>query len=162
MTIGERIKILRKKLDFTQQAFADRIGMKRNSIAQIELGRNTSEQTIFSICREFGVNEEWLRYGNGEMFKPAPNAALDALTEEYQLTPSDYALVEKFVNLKAEKRAVIVDYILEAAYAMQPDSTKPESTNYPNISKMSIDEKVELYRQELYREEKATGKSEAS
>jgi len=50
--------------------FADRIGMKRNSIAQIELGRNTSEQTIFSICREFNVNEDWLRNGNGDMFLP--------------------------------------------------------------------------------------------
>ena len=70
MTIGERIRILRKKLDLTQQMFADHIGMKRNSIAQIELGRNTSEQTIFSICREFNVNEDWLRNGNGDMFLP--------------------------------------------------------------------------------------------
>lgn len=70
MTIGERIKTLRKKLDLTQKMFADRIGMKRNSIAQIELGRNTSEQTIFSICREFNVNEDWLRNGNGDMFLP--------------------------------------------------------------------------------------------
>lgn len=161
--MNKRLKDLRKSLDITQQEFANRLGIKRNTVATYESGKsNPSDAAVLLICREFGVNEEWLRYGNGEMFKPAPNAALDALTEEYHLTPSDYALVEKFVNLKAEKRAVIVDYILEAAYAMQPDSTKPESTNYPNISKMSIDEKVELYRQELYREEKATGKSEAS
>ena len=68
MSTGERIRILRKKLDLTQQMFADRIGMKRNSIAQIEMGRNTSEQTIVSICREFNVSEDWLRDGIGDMF----------------------------------------------------------------------------------------------
>lgn len=68
MNLGERVKKVRKELDLTQQEFADRLRMKRNSIAQIETGRNTSDQTVFSICREFNVSEEWLRTGNGEMF----------------------------------------------------------------------------------------------
>lgn len=66
-----RIKKLRKELDLTQQAFAERIGLKQNSIALIESGkRNISTQAILSICREFNVNEEWLRTGVGEMFVP--------------------------------------------------------------------------------------------
>lgn len=70
--LNERIRKIRKALDLTQQEFAERIGMKRNSIALIESGRNTSEQTIFAICREFNVNEEWLRTGEGEMFRILP------------------------------------------------------------------------------------------
>ena len=70
--LNERIKILRKRLDLTQQEFGERIGIKRNSVALIENGRNTSEQTIFAICREFNVNEEWLRFGIGDMYKPEP------------------------------------------------------------------------------------------
>ena len=70
--MNERIKKVRKSLELTQQEFAERIGMKRNSIALIENGRNTSDQTVFAICREFNVNEEWLRTGAGEMFKAAP------------------------------------------------------------------------------------------
>lgn len=70
--MNERIRKIRKALDLTQQEFAERIGMKRNSIALIESGRNTSEQTIFAICREFNVNEEWLRTGEGEMFRILP------------------------------------------------------------------------------------------
>ncbi len=67
--MNERIKKLRKALDLTQQAFADRIGLKRNTIAQYEIGRNEPiDAVILSICREFGVNEEWLRDGVGEMF----------------------------------------------------------------------------------------------
>lgn len=66
----DRIKRLRKELDLTQQAFADKIGMKQNTIAQYEMGRTTpSDAIIFSICREFDVNEEWLRTGKGEMFE---------------------------------------------------------------------------------------------
>lgn len=66
----DRLKKLRKELDLTQQAFADKIGMKQNTIAQYEMGRTTpSDAIIFSICREFGVNEKWLRSGEGEMFE---------------------------------------------------------------------------------------------
>ena len=65
----DRLKKLRKTLDLTQQAFADRIGMKQNTIAQYEMGRTIpSDAIIFSICREFNVNEDWLRTGEGEMF----------------------------------------------------------------------------------------------
>lgn len=66
----DRLKKLRKELDLTQQAFADKIGVKQNTIAQYEMGRTTpSDAIIFSICREFGVNEKWLRSGEGEMFE---------------------------------------------------------------------------------------------
>ncbi len=65
----DRLKKLRKTLDLTQQAFADRIGMKQNTIAQYEMGRTIpSDAIIFSICREFNVNENWLRTGEGDMF----------------------------------------------------------------------------------------------
>ena len=67
--MNERLKKLRKTLDLTQQEFADKIGVKRNSLANYETGRNTPiDAIILSICREFNVNEEWLRTGKGEMF----------------------------------------------------------------------------------------------
>lgn len=65
----DRIKKLRKELDLTQQKFADRLGVQRNTIAMYEMGKNVpSEAIILSICREFNVNEIWLRDGTGEMF----------------------------------------------------------------------------------------------
>lgn len=64
-----RIKKVRKALDLTQQEFGKRIDMKQNSIALIESGkRNISDYAIRMICREFNVNETWLRTGEGEMF----------------------------------------------------------------------------------------------
>ena len=76
--MNERIKRIRHELGLTQTEFAKRIGLKQNSMALIESGkRNTSAQTILSICREFGVNENWLRTGDGEMF--------EELTEQQKL-----------------------------------------------------------------------------
>ena len=67
--MNERIKKLRKALDITQQEFADRINVKRNTVATYELGRSEpSNSAIALICREFNVSETWLRTGEGEMF----------------------------------------------------------------------------------------------
>ncbi|MFR4200837.1 MAG: helix-turn-helix domain-containing protein [Flavonifractor plautii] len=68
--MNERIKELRKALGLTQQKFADKIGVKQNTVAQYEMGRNQPIDTVIAlICREFNVNEDWLRYGEGEMFR---------------------------------------------------------------------------------------------
>lgn len=68
--MNERIKQLRAYLGLTQQEFADRIGIKRNSVANYEIGRNEPIDAVVSlICREFRVSEQWLRLGSGEMFE---------------------------------------------------------------------------------------------
>ena len=67
--MNERIKQLRKTLGLTKQDFADRLGIKRGAIANYEIGRNEPIDAVVSlICREFDVNEDWLRTGEGEMF----------------------------------------------------------------------------------------------
>lgn len=72
--MNERLKKLRKTLDLTQQEFANRIGIARGNIASYEVGKNSiSDAVIALICREFNVNEEWLRTGEGEMFNSNKN-----------------------------------------------------------------------------------------
>lgn len=69
--MNERFKQIRKALRMTQDEFSSKISLSRNFIAQIESGTKTpSDRTISDVCREFNVNEEWLRTGNGEMFIP--------------------------------------------------------------------------------------------
>ena len=68
--MNERVKELRKALGLSGEKFGEKIGLKKVAVSQIETGRNNlTEQNIISICREFNVNEEWLRYGTGKMFK---------------------------------------------------------------------------------------------
>ena len=67
--MNDRIKEVRTVLGLSQQEFADRIGIKRGAVANYEVGRNEPIDAIISlICREFHVDEHWLRTGEGEMF----------------------------------------------------------------------------------------------
>lgn len=67
----DRIKELRKYKGMTQAEFGECIGVRGNTITTYENGTRTpSEAVLLSICRVFGVNEQWLRTGEGEMFKP--------------------------------------------------------------------------------------------
>ena len=67
--MNTRIKALRKSEGLTLEKFGERIGITASSCSTIESGKsNPSDQTIRSICREFGVREKWLRTGEGEMF----------------------------------------------------------------------------------------------
>ena len=69
MTQGERIREVRKTLGLTLEKFGEKIGMKKNSVSQIENGKNSvTEQVVKSICREFNVDYIWLTTGDGEMF----------------------------------------------------------------------------------------------
>lgn len=71
MTIGERVKTLRKELGLTLEKFANPIGIHRGSLSAIENDKSgMSDRTLLAICREYGVSEEWLRDGVGAMFVP--------------------------------------------------------------------------------------------
>lgn len=111
--MNERIKQLRKVLDLTQQEFADRIGMKRNSIANYEIGRNTPiDAVIVSICREFNVNEDWLRTGEGEMFckLEANDIVVKATRLLGEKDPMFEAFVETYSTLSPSDRKVLMDF----------------------------------------------------
>ena len=95
----------------TQQKFADAIGVKQNTVAQYEMGRNTPIDSVLNlICREYNVNPKWLRTGEGEMFMPEPKSELEALTKRYDLSAADEFFVERFVKLKPDERKVITDF----------------------------------------------------
>lgn len=67
--LNERLKELRKALSLTQQEFADRLNVSRNTVATYEVGKSKpSDAAVMLICREFNVNEQWLRTGGGDMF----------------------------------------------------------------------------------------------
>ena len=66
----ERIKELRKHLGLTQAEFGDKISMRQTGVAWLESGeRKITDRVITTICAVFGVDEIWLRTGEGEMFR---------------------------------------------------------------------------------------------
>lgn len=68
MTIGERIKTVRKTVNLTQVEFGEKIGIKGNTVTNYEADRREPQEvTLKAICDKFGVSYEWLKYGKGEM-----------------------------------------------------------------------------------------------
>lgn len=128
--IGERIKVVRQNAGLTQTAFAARIGIKQPSLTAIERGdNNPSEQTVFVICREFRVNETWLRTGQGEMFVPSPEDEIEQLCERYGLNRAARVLIEKFVTLPEQDRQAVLNYFLSVAAEMRGEKTLDEMTD---------------------------------
>ena len=120
--MNRRIKLIREAKDLTQDEFGKKIGSARNTIANYESGNRTpSNAVVNSICREFSVNEEWLRTGEGEMFLPMDRETelakltVDLLTEESdsfksrfismlaKMSDDEWGLLEKMVNELSKK-----------------------------------------------------------
>ena len=118
-TLKDRIKALRKKLGLTQEKFSERLSIKRNTIAKYETGRNEPIDAVISlICKEFDVNEEWLRTGKGgpdNMFKKTSKEdeftraakmirqdhdanAMNAVIEYWKLDPSSKQAIWNFIH----------------------------------------------------------------
>ena len=107
--MNERIKAARKALGLTMEQFGKRVGLSKSAISLIESGKNgTTEQTVASICREFGVNGMWLRTGEGEMFDQSTESSLDRLAAEYHLDERKKAIISAFLKLStADQEAIL-------------------------------------------------------
>lgn len=112
----DRVKELRKSLGLSQEAFGKRIGITKASVSQIENGANSaSNATIKCIASEFGISEDWLRNGTGNMYPDLSRAELAAnivgnalnTNDDFilntfialgQLTPAEWEVIKKFVE----------------------------------------------------------------
>lgn len=118
--MNERIKKLRKSLGLTQLEFGEQVGVKANTIGNYEIGlRTPSDAVIRAVCREFNVNEDWLRTGEGEMFNPQDEklaAFVGSLVADdsdpfkrrmvellADLTPEEWKLLEKMAERLTKK-----------------------------------------------------------
>lgn len=108
MSIGKRIKELRLALNLNQTDFAKPLGLTYGAIGGYENElRNVSEPSIIAICREYRVNKEWLRSGQGEMFVQTPNSCFEYLAREYNLDAMDIALIKEYVSMNEQYRNAI-------------------------------------------------------
>lgn len=165
MNIGDRIKKVRKSLDLTQEAFATRIGSVQNTITGYESGRrNPSAPVISFICKEFNVNEEWLRNGTGEMFNPEPCDELDSLADKFNLSHGEYIFLEKYLKLKREERDNVFDFIMDVCSAIGDSGVSGTADAAPrsSVPDIDIDAEVEAYRQQLELQKKAAAESSLS
>ncbi len=122
--MNERIRSLIKALKIKQAEFAQRIGVSRPFVSELCSGaKNPSDRTIADICREFGVNEHWLRTGEGDMFvnpsreeevmrfaatvirNPSSEFQRQALSLLAKLTPEQWQLMEQMARKLLQEQA---------------------------------------------------------
>ena len=153
----ERLKELRKTLNLTQQEFAEKIGVKRNTIAQYESGRNAPIDAVITlICRTYGVNETWLRTGEGEMFQPKSRND-ELLDYARRIAEGDPGSIQAQL-LTVMTRLTDAQWEVLAQVAAQ---FLAEAQSQPS-HEPTIEERVEAYRQELLAEEKGAEESSPS
>ena len=133
MTIGGRIKKVRRELELTQTEFASRLGLTQNTVTRYETGdRNPSTAVLSLIVKAYGVNEEWLRTGEGEMFIAAPSGVLNAIAQEYGLRQKDYVLIEKLVKMSQAERDGIFRFMQDVVDGARGCGANPDAPAIPS------------------------------
>ena len=115
MHISDNLVKLRETLNISQGELGKKINVSRFSISNYESGkRNLTDRVIQDICREFNVNENWLRYNMGEMFIHNTDEEIESLGKTYNLNQADKAFIKVFSkDLSELERKVIFDFFIK-------------------------------------------------
>lgn len=119
--MNERIKMIREHYKLTQDEFGKRIGSARNTIANYESGnRSPSNSVVLSICREFNVNEDWLRDGTGEMFRAEEENSIIAKATMLlgEKDPLFEAFIDTYSRLTPKNREILYQFMTDFSQAL--------------------------------------------
>ncbi len=152
--LNARINQLIKALGIKKVNFATQIGVDQSYVTQLTNGRrNPSDRLISSICREFNVNENWLRNGEGEMFNTTPETLIDKLAKEYQLDELGRDIMMGYLQLSENERIAvnqlmqnIIDKRSSRRASMPPPKppTPPPEPSAPDVMSMLSEMREEL------------------
>ena len=124
MSIGERVRLLRKELGLNQAQFAEKIGLKQAAIGLYENNqRGVADRIILLIYEKYSVREEWLRDGIEPMFVESDSTIVSQLSSEYGLDAFEKVLIEGFLKMKPKERAVIKTYVRNLIDTLTTDET---------------------------------------
>lgn len=162
--MNERLKELRKYLELPQSAFGKKIGITGGGISLLEKGkRNLTDQMILAICREFNVNEEWLRTGDGEMFLDLTEDEFTKAAAKLSQDPFVRSLIIEYWKLDENSKDLFRSFIHKLSDGMrgQEESavTEERPCGKPPLSKNNIERDVEDYRRQLELERQAEERS---
>lgn len=165
-SIGKRIGELIESLGIKKVRFAEQIKIDQSYVSQLINGkRNPSNRIVADICREFNVNEEWLRTGSGEMFLDFTEDEFAKAAAPLSNDPFIRSLIVEYWKLDENSKKLFRNFIHKLSDNMreleQIAATKENSTTETFLSDSAIGREVEDYRRQLELERKAAEKSEA-
>lgn len=127
----DRIKQLRKELNYTQQQFGEKIGVKANTVGNYEIGlRLPSTAVIKAMCREFNVSEDWLRTGNGEMYRQTGEELAEIPQEKMG---NRIRKVRKALGLNLEKFGERIGITASACSTIETEKNNPSNQTITSI-----------------------------
>lgn len=162
--MNTRIKELRTALHLTLEGFGDRIGVTRAAVSKWENGdRGIADSMVVSICREFGVSEQWLRTGEGEMFEQTRETVLDRLAAEYSLDKEQVSVIENFLDLSPQERTLFLTQMRKVfgGPAAQPPRRVDVSDDVA-AAVVNVQDEVARYNAERADEAASGGKESSS
>ena len=116
MSTNERIKLLRKTLELSQEAFGEKLGIKNSAVSKIENGENgLKEQLAKLICRTYNVDYFWLTEGKNEMFSRFPDAATEKLAKDYNLDDFGIEILKAYSVMKPDQKKALKDFLVAIA-----------------------------------------------
>lgn len=132
----KRLIELRKSTGLSQKNFAAKLNMSQTGYASLETGANNlTDRTIADICREFNINEEWLRTGDGEMLKSKKSIDVELSELVASIVKTDDNFVKNalilsatlLVNMPEAQRKKFEETIKEmAAWLIERDKEEKE------------------------------------
>lgn len=142
MTVGERLRYIRKSSNLTLEEFGSRIGMKKNSLSQIENGKNSlTEQTLMSVCREFNANPDWIRSESGDPFvsisdSDAYRRAADAVaTGSHEMDRIVRGIITYYGNMDDDCKSLFLDYLHKVSSLVSDSESKHTAPDEETLKK---------------------------
>ena len=144
--MNNRLKAIRKYFGLNQKEMGERINLSQTHISSLENGvREVTDRIISDICREFNVDEHWLRTGEGGedvIFVENDSAIIAELANEYKLDAVDIKIIEHYIKLPDEDRKKIKNYIVDLA-AQINSIDKPSLLDVTATTDIEVEEKAE-------------------
>ena len=124
-SINYRIKQVRIEANLNQKEFAKLLGMTQSGVSYMEQPqRNVSDITIKSICNQFSIEEDWLRYGIGPRHISAPSFSLDSFAKEGEMSALELKILKRYFALDPKVRKEALSYFLDN---LEDEDEKDES-----------------------------------
>lgn len=147
MTENERIRVIRKEKGLSMEKFGTRLGVSKVAISLIESGKSAvTNQMRRSICREFGVREEWLRTGEEPMAIPDDTFSLDSFARDRGASDLEVELIKAYFELDKDTREKVMARLVAELMRGKP----AQSAVIPTMAIARIKPPQEMTDEELH------------
>lgn len=143
MELHERIRHLRKSvLHLTQESFAEKLGVSRSVIKNIELNLLAKPDQKLSLmklmCKEFNVNEEWLLNGTGSMFVEPETFSLDEFVRSRGYSDLELEILKAYFELDYDVRKAALQHF-KSMIGRHPETPEELEKEYPPVGESGSD-----------------------